>query len=164
MGPPSQATEAVFEFPSIYNFPPFFTLQPNAQHLASQMQSWSSMIQSYCRHHHFFSLSLVDATESPLFWNKSISRRLQARDARKVVDWMCTKEGGQRAEWIGKSKDQEEGASFFVYWRRPEEWAEVVEAWVDETGQKGTVLTVYELLESDATRSQGTYDVLCCLR
>lgn len=115
---------------------------------------------------------------------------------------MCSKEGGQRAEWIGdaagsrgKSMDNEvwkglvreglvsggsggsrdvddggagggageggaesgsedRGGSFWVYWRRPEEWAEVVEGWVDGTGQKGTVLTVYEILESEATSSQ----------
>ena len=32
------------------------------------------------------------------------------------------------------------------------EWADQVYGWVDETGQKGTVLTVYELREGDAVR------------
>ncbi|KLU92291.1 vacuolar protein-sorting-associated protein 25 [Magnaporthiopsis poae ATCC 64411] len=30
-------------------------------------------------------------------------------------------------------------------------WAAMIEAWVDETAQKGTVLTLYELVEGDGT-------------
>jgi len=43
------------------------------------------------------------------------------------------------------------GGRFWIFWRRPEEWASVIEAWVESTGQKGTVLTLYELTESEAT-------------
>jgi hypothetical protein len=42
-----------------------------------------------------------------------------------------------------------------VYWRRPEEWAAAVEAWVEATGQRGSVLTLYEIAEGDAAASQG---------
>lgn len=58
-----------------------------------------------------------------------------------------------RAEWLGsvgsKSREVEKNTAW-IWWRRPEEWAERIAAWVDETGQKGVVLTVYELRESDA--------------
>lgn len=73
---------------------------------------------------------------------------------------MTTPEGGNRAEWITSSptnKKQakgEEGGEYakcWIYWRRPEEWASVIEEWVDRTGQKGSVLTLYEITESDAT-------------
>lgn len=81
---------------------------------------------------------------------------------------MTTPEGGSRAEWIpsastsgsaGKKgvgqKGEEEGdGKVWVYWRRPEEWAQVLEEWVDRTGQKGTVVTLYEIGESDATRRE----------
>ncbi|OAA65223.1 pdcd2 domain protein [Niveomyces insectorum RCEF 264] len=40
----------------------------------------------------------------------------------------------------------------YVYWQTPEEWAAALEAWVDETGQRGSVLTLYELTAGEGTR------------
>lgn len=57
------------------------------------------------------------------------------------------KEG--RAEWIGNEKNVA-----WIWWRNPEEWAGAIAEWVDETGQRNTVLTLYELTESEATLSQ----------
>jgi ESCRT-II complex subunit VPS25 len=91
--------------------------------------------------------------DTPLFNNKSLGRKLSLQDAREVVDWMASKEGGERAEWVGKEKGRSEKC--WVYWRRPEEWASVLEGWVEGTGQRGSVLTFYELVEGDATMSQG---------
>lgn len=72
---------------------------------------------------------------------------------------MASPEGGNRAEWVSAAgrkpgKDAEEGGKAWIYWRRPEEWAAMLEEWVDRTGQKGTVLTLYEITESDATRRE----------
>lgn len=64
---------------------------------------------------------------------------------------MTTEEGDNRAEWIGPPLEK---ASAWIWWRTPEEWAGVLQAWVDETGQKGTVLTLYELVEGEATEGQ----------
>lgn len=64
---------------------------------------------------------------------------------------MASKEGDHRAEWIGPSTEK---ASVWIWWRKPEEWGGALEAWVDETGQKGTVLTLYELVEGEATEGQ----------
>jgi ESCRT-II complex subunit VPS25 len=166
MGTSTEA-QAPFVFPPHYSFPPFFTLQPTASTLASQLTSWSSLLQAYCRHNRLFVLNLTDALESPLFHNKSLRRRLSARDARKVIDYMASKEGGQCAEWISgsggssgnksgsASGNGEEGGRCWVYWRRPEEWASLVEAWVEATGQKGVVFTVYEILEGQGTVREG---------
>jgi len=66
---------------------------------------------------------------------------------------MSSKEGGERIEWIGK-EGKDGGGRCWVFWRRPEEWADVIWGWVEETGQKGVVLTLYELVEGDATRGQ----------
>lgn len=49
----------------------------------------------------------------------------------------------------------EAGDVVWVYWRTPEEWAALVEAWVDETAQKGTVLTLYELSQGEDTLGTG---------
>lgn len=75
---------------------------------------------------------------------------------------MTTPEGGSRAEWAttasgkkpSKGEEPEEAAKCYIYWKRPEEWASVIEEWVDRTGQRGTVLTLYEITESDATRRE----------
>jgi len=151
---------APFAFPPHYTFPPFFTLQPNLTTRASQLQSWSSLIQTYCRHSSLFTLSLIDAVQTPLFKNERLNKRLSLRDAKAVLDWMSSDDGGKRAEPLGESGRGKgapaggEGGTYWIYWRRPEEWAEAVEAWVDETGQKGSVLTLFELVESDATTGQ----------
>jgi len=59
-----------------------------------------------------------------------------------VVEFM-RKEG--RSEWVGKGDGT--GSVFWVWWRNPEEWAGLIADWVDETAQKNTVLTLYELTE-----------------
>ncbi|KAH8809959.1 putative vacuolar protein-sorting-associated protein, partial [Hyaloscypha sp. PMI_1271] len=144
-----------FAFPSSYSFPPFFTRQPNTSTHHAQLQKWSSLVQAYCRHHRFFKLSLTDSLDSDLFHNKKIGKRLGREDAREVVEFMW-KEG--RAEWVvddkGKTRGAGEGGEFWVWWRNVEEWAGLIAEWVDETAQKNTVLTLYELTESEATLSQ----------
>jgi ESCRT-II complex subunit VPS25 len=72
---------------------------------------------------------------------------------------MASPEGGNRAEFItsgkkSKAGDEGEGGKAWIYWRRPEEWAAVLEEWVERTGQRGTVLTLYEIAEGDASRRE----------
>ena len=79
-------------------------------------------------------------------------------DAWLVVDWMTRDEGGRRAEWIvdgGSGAGGKGGGTAWVYWKRPEEWAEVISGWVEDTGQKNTVLTLYELVNGEMTVGQG---------
>jgi ESCRT-II complex subunit VPS25 len=160
--PSHTTTETAFQYPPHYSFPPFFTLQPVLTTRTSQLQSWSSLIQSYCRHHRIWSLSLNDALSTPLFSNTKLSRKLSLRDARAIIHWMTTSEGSNRAEWIGistkkgwaKGDEGGDAAKAWIFWRRPEEWAAVLEEWVERTGQKGSVVTLYEITESDATRRE----------
>jgi ESCRT-II complex subunit VPS25 len=128
---------------------------------------------AYCRHHRIVKLTLsgtgtTTTTFSPsspdtkkgevdtsvLFHNRTINRRLTIADIRLVIDFL-RKDG--RAEYISRSSGEEGGDVVWVYWRTPEEWAGLVEGWVDATGQKGSVLTVYELVEGDGTRGAGTF-------
>ncbi|KAF2428883.1 ESCRT-II complex, vps25 subunit [Tothia fuscella] len=149
---PPAYTNETFPFPPHYSFPPFFTLQPNPLTRTSQLQSWSSLILSYTRHHRLSTLSVVESYNTPLFHNPSLNRRLPTSDIREILTYMSSKDGGERVEWIGKhGKDGGAGGKCWVYWRRPEEWADVLESWVERTGQKGVVLTLYEIGEGDAT-------------
>lgn len=54
----------------------------------------------------------------------------------------------------GGGSSNKNRSAIVVYWRRPSEWATLVSDWVDATGQGGSVLTLYELVESDAVNSQ----------
>lgn len=138
-----------FVWPKIYSFPPFFTPQPTALTRASQLARWSSLVQSYCRHGRKFKLTLVEALETPLFHNAKIKKRLSFKYAKDLVDYMTSEEGDARAEWVGPDR-----SSAWIWWRKPEEWATLILSWVEETGQKGSVLTLYELIESEATEKQ----------
>jgi len=160
MTPPRDPTDAQsipFKFPPYYSLPPFFSRQPNAVTRRAQFEIWSSLILSYCRHYRIWRLSLIDALDTPLFFNSKLKKRLSLNDAREVLDWITKEEGPDkqgppRAEWIGKEGEK---SSAWIYWRRPEEWAEVISEWVEGTGQKNTVLTLYELTESEGTLSTG---------
>lgn len=124
-------TTTPFAFPPTYSFPPFFTPQPNTSTRASQLQKWSSLIQSWCRHHRIYRLSLIDAIDSPLFHNATLRKRLGLGEARAVLDWMARPEedggGGRRAEWV----DGGDKTVVWVWWKRPEEWAGLLVDWVD---------------------------------
>ncbi|KAL1973453.1 hypothetical protein VTN31DRAFT_6088 [Thermomyces dupontii] len=149
--------DSQFQFPEIYNFPPFYTLQPNTATQQAQLKHWSSLILSWCRHHRIFRLNLAEALETPLFHNARLKKRLGMAEARRVIDWMSRpgddeKEagGGRRAEWVSPA----EKTVAWIWWRRPEEWADSLMEWIEETAQKNTVLTVYELVHGDATIGQ----------
>ncbi|KKK20613.1 hypothetical protein P175DRAFT_0511773 [Aspergillus ochraceoroseus IBT 24754] len=143
-----------FKYPRAYTFPAFFSLQPNSTTRQNQMNQWSDLIQSWCRHHRMFKLSLAEAVASPLFYNSKLHKQLNLADARTVLDWMAKGSeeggGGKRAEWI----DGANKSTAWIWWKRPEEWAGIMVDWVESTGQKNIVLTVYELLEGEATTSQ----------
>ncbi|KAI1025728.1 hypothetical protein LB503_006998 [Fusarium chuoi] len=130
-------TESSFTFPREYHFPAFFTRQTNLTTLHAQHNKWSDLILAYARHNRIFRLSLSEAADSDLFVNRTLDRRLQFDDIHGRVEYVG-----------GKST----GDVVFLYWRKPEEWAEFVENYVEETGQKGSVLTVYELVEGDGTK------------
>ncbi|RMJ08455.1 hypothetical protein BHE90_012248 [Fusarium euwallaceae] len=135
-----------FVFPREYHFPAFFTRQTNLTTLHAQRTKWSDLILSYARYHRIFRLSLSEAADSDLFVNRKLDRRLQFDDIRDVVVFMH-KDG--RVEYVGGGTT---GDVVLVYWRKPDEWAELIENYVDETGQKGSVLTIYELVEGDGTK------------
>ncbi|KAF2229211.1 ESCRT-II complex, vps25 subunit, partial [Viridothelium virens] len=147
----TSSSPSTFPFPPHHTFPPFFTLQPNSSTRRTQLQLWTALILAYCRHTRTFRLAPIDAQDWPLFHNATLRRRLALRDIREVLSFMASTEGGGRAEWVS---DAGKKAECWVYWRRPEEWAGLLEGWVDATGQRGAVLTLYELVEGDACRGQ----------
>ncbi|KAK4508352.1 hypothetical protein PRZ48_002090 [Zasmidium cellare] len=147
-----------FAFPAYTSFPPFYTLQPNLTTRARQLELWSSLITSYCAHHRLFKLSL-SSPPSDLFNNTSIKRSLKLNDIRTALEHMSQPSTGPLIEWIAPVSRGEQSNTCWVYWRSLGEWADTIYNWVDETGQKGAVLTVYELREGDAVKGKEWQDI-----
>ncbi|KAK7754455.1 hypothetical protein SLS62_003475 [Diatrype stigma] len=176
----STSTSTAFEFPREYHFPPFFTRQPNATTRRSQLEKWSALIQGWARSRRQFRVSVAKDGETALFYNRALGRRLAPADAREVLEFMRRHEGraepvlgGDRgggglslgsAFGVGGEDDLGGGGGggggdgggtsdvYWVYWKTPEEWAHDIEAWIEETAQKGVVFTLYELTEGEDTR------------
>ncbi|KAI0026079.1 ESCRT-II complex, vps25 subunit [Xylariomycetidae sp. FL0641] len=157
---PTTTTSTTFEFPIEYHFPPFFTRQPNATTWHAVQSKWSALILAWCAHHRAFRLSLPSAvaptttTSNPsladeLFHNRRLGKRLGRADAREVFAFM-RREG--RVEFVHDDAAGGGEGDVFVYWRTPDEWAALIEDWVEQTAQKGAVLTLYELTEGEDTR------------
>ncbi|KAK3684565.1 hypothetical protein LTR37_020168 [Vermiconidia calcicola] len=145
----STTQSSTFTFPTYTHFPPLYTVQPNLQTRARQLDLWSSLILSYTAHHHIFRLSL-STPPADLFTNPPRTRTLKPSDIRIVLDHMAL-QTPSRIEWLPPStKGEKMGNTCWVYWKTLAEWADVLYGWVEETGQKGAVLTVYELREGDA--------------
>lgn len=149
-----------FRFPREYHFPAFFTPQPNLTTRHAQLTKWSSLVLAYARHQRLFKLSVSSASETELFHNAAIKRRLSTTDIHEVLEFM-RRDG--RAEYVGGPKANASiggsggggGEVVYLYWHTPDEWAALIEAYVEDTAQKGTVLTVYELTEGEGTRGTG---------
>ncbi|KAH9907398.1 ESCRT-II complex, vps25 subunit [Xylariomycetidae sp. FL2044] len=170
-----------FTFPREYHFPPFFTPQPNLTTRHSQLEKWSALVLAYCRHHRVFRLSSASPAAEALFHNRRIGRRLGLAHVREVLEFMRREGrvefvvvdagaaavaalfggysssssgggGGGGIEGAGGTGGAGGGDVVWVYWKTPEEWADLVEAWVEDTAQKGAVLTLYELTEGEGTR------------
>ncbi|ORX99846.1 subunit of ESCRT-II complex [Basidiobolus meristosporus CBS 931.73] len=146
-----------FVFPSIHDFPPFFTQQPTQSTWQHQIQLWSTLILSYYRHHKRCVLELTNELNGELFNNTKINRKLGLATLQTIIDELV-KQG--MAEWLPPTTQK---SSALIYWRKPEEWANMIYGWVKENGLTNTVLTVFEVLHGENTEGlefHGLDDVL----
>ncbi|XP_067132636.1 vacuolar protein-sorting-associated protein 25 [Centruroides vittatus] len=142
---------ADFEWPWQYNFPPFFTIQPNRETRTKQLEAWKELIVRYYRVHKKYIMDLTEAQSSPLFNNKDIERSLSIDEIYIILDSL-QKQGN--LEWLDKQKQR-----CFIYWRTPEEWAKLIYNWIDSRGMKGTVCTLYELTNGDDVVNEEFYEL-----
>ena len=75
------ATESLssFQWPWQYNFPPFFTLQPNQDTREKQMTAWCDLVLAYYRHTKTYTMDVNEALASPLFNNSQLNRILHVQ-------------------------------------------------------------------------------------
>lgn len=118
--------DAPFPFPPIHSFPPFYTLQPNATTREAQVGTWSTIIRDYCRRRRLYTLVLSDAAalDSDLFVNRALGKRLHPPDVRRVLEFMREREGS------AEPAAADAGNVWWIWWRKVEEWAVLLEAWV----------------------------------
>jgi ESCRT-II complex subunit VPS25 len=151
-------TTETFTFPRYAFFPPLYTIQPNNATREKQFQEWANLITTYCAHHRIFRLDL-SSLPPDLFRNATLRRSLSPGDIRIVLDHLSTPAGGNKIEWIPATNRGELSAGCYVLWRSLEDWANALHGWVDATGQKGAVLTIYELREGEAVTTQDWRDM-----
>jgi len=137
------------EWPWQYDFPPFFTIQPNSETRRKQLEGWRNLILNYFKTKKSFVLDIQEVQDSPLFSNSSIKRKLPLEGIHIVLEDLH-KHGC--IEWTDKQKKR-----CFVYWRSPEEWAQLIYAWAKGAGLTGGVCTFHEILAGDDTTDQEFY-------
>lgn len=72
-GAGADSAKAKFELPPTYNFPPFFTIQPNDEVRMMQLKEWRDIVIKWHEANAKTSMSVLDW---PLFENKRIDREL----------------------------------------------------------------------------------------
>ncbi|KAJ2806420.1 hypothetical protein H4S07_003807 [Coemansia furcata] len=137
-----------FQLPEMYNFPPFFTRQPNESTWKEQRQQWCDLVLAYYRHNRLYSMSLAEAVTEPPFANRQLRRALRVDVLREIVDELV-KQGN--AVWVGAKNTKD---TCLVFWRKPEVWATMIHQWASERGLLNAVLTVFELANGDDTAGQ----------
>uniref|UniRef100_A0A3P8VD48 Vacuolar protein-sorting-associated protein 25 n=1 Tax=Cynoglossus semilaevis TaxID=244447 RepID=A0A3P8VD48_CYNSE len=122
-----------FEWPWQYNFPPFFTLQPNVDTRQKQLAAWCSLALTYCRHHKLYTLDIMEAQESPVFNNKKIERIIKTT----MNELLIVLTSGN-LEWLDKNKSR-----CLVMWRRPEEWGKLIYQWVSHQTERQVNIFIF---------------------
>ncbi|XP_072034950.1 vacuolar protein-sorting-associated protein 25-like [Amphiura filiformis] len=137
---------ATFEYPWQYDFPPFFTLQPNTETRKKQLTAWCDLVLAYHKHHRLYSLDVKESQSSPLFCNAKINRKLAAEAIYSILEELRIK---GNIEWTDKTRSR-----CTVMWRTPEEWGTYIYKWAFKNGMVNTVCTLYELANGDDTKNE----------
>lgn len=104
-----------FSFPDFYDYPPFWTKQPNEEMFSKQVELWSSLICSFCKAINKTQIQIDTALDTILFRNDKIKRHLSRETLISILDKM---EETGRARYTSPEK-----SSVKIYWITIEEWA-----------------------------------------
>lgn len=138
-----------FKWPWQYEFPPFFTLQTTLVTREKQLEAWSGLVVDYCQFHKIYTLDVSDISNSELFVNTALNRKLPLEGVRAVFDYL---EHKRHIDWLDKSKNR-----CHIYWRRPEEWASLIYDWAVSNGLLNTPCTLYEITQGDDVVQESFY-------
>ncbi|KAJ8321029.1 hypothetical protein KUTeg_002616 [Tegillarca granosa] len=136
-----------FSWPWQYQFPPFFTIQPNSDTRKKQLEAWCALVLSYLKQKKSHSVDVTEIQNSPLFNNKEINRKLPPDGVYAVFEELQKK---GHLEW----KDQKTRKQCLIMWRTPEEWGKMIYDWITSKSMTNTVCTLYELSNGDDSEGQ----------
>ncbi|EAL18636.1 hypothetical protein CNBJ0610 [Cryptococcus deneoformans B-3501A] len=144
----SHKSASGFEYPAMWSFPPFFTLQPNPQTLAHQLQLWRRLVLDWSRHERVFEMNTDSTGKDVLevFENRTINRRLLPPSLKTLMGEMV--KNGEAAANPPKQDSQ-----YLIYWRKPEEWGDIIYHWVMDNGLNSSIMTFYEITDGDLSHT-----------
>ncbi|XP_022190340.1 vacuolar protein-sorting-associated protein 25 [Nilaparvata lugens] len=131
---------AFSNWPWQYSFPPFFTIQPNIETRAKQLEAWRGLVLDYHRALKQAVLDVSEAERSELFNNTKLQRKLPTEGIIQVLESLA-KNGN--AEPCNKARTR-----WYIYWHTLPEWADKMYTWAQETGQTNSVCTLYEIINA----------------
>jgi len=126
-----------FSFPSYYNFPPFYTIQPVASIREKQLKLWCDFLTSYLKAHNKWSISVQEDAKTELFFNASLNRALPTEGIQAVLQELCSL---GHAEW-----DDAKQTQCTVSYKTFGDWAEVLYTWAQQNSYINQISTIYEL-------------------
>lgn len=118
----------------MYDFPPFFTKQPNEDTWRLQLKLWLDVVHDWCVKNNDYHVS----STSPVFTNTAIDRTLNSDTAELVLTELCR-----------SGRAEKSGTGVIVYKHLPRDLAAKLVDWARETGHEKAVFTFYELGEGE---------------
>ncbi|PKI82860.1 hypothetical protein MVES_003271 [Malassezia vespertilionis] len=166
-----------YAFPPVHGFAPFYTLQPNPKTAVVQIEMWAQIVLGYCEANQRYTLHATGSWElqSPLFCNRVLDRAVSPAMMRIIFAYLVdhaqalyepaapkhakpprvgTVEADRftHAESATAARSGPSDAPFssiLVLWKSPEAWGDGMYAWICNTGQNGSVLTMTELVHGE---------------
>lgn len=139
-----------FEYPAFFDYPPYFTLQPNPETCDRQSVAWQALILSYCQSQKVFIVSTAGGDQLPLFVNTSINRQLSREGKVRFLGDLVAQ---GRASWLDKQQSR-----CLILWKSLENWTSTISDWIQDTGHVDSVVALEDLSSGDdvtATELEG---------
>uniref|UniRef100_A0A0N5BW49 Vacuolar protein-sorting-associated protein 25 n=1 Tax=Strongyloides papillosus TaxID=174720 RepID=A0A0N5BW49_STREA len=143
------ANSTTFNFPWHYDFPPFYTIQPNSTTKEKQLEAWGRLVIDFCHHLSLYTVDLNELSCSELFCNQKLNRRLNLDGIKTVFEYLEQKE---HIEWLDSKKTR-----CHVYWRTPSEWGDQIYEWASQNGLINSPCTLFELTQGEDTVKESFY-------
>ncbi|KAF8839013.1 ESCRT-II complex vps25 subunit [Paxillus ammoniavirescens] len=141
----THTTPSGFLLPSIHSAPPFFTEQPTPSTRTLFIDNWSRLILAYARHRRLYTLCVEDAEIAGGDWDEIL--RNERINRRVLPSYLSSLIAALVANNVAVYEPAKQTRSVLLFWRLPEEWADVLHSWATASGQLNTILTFYEIID-----------------
>lgn len=129
----------------------FLRLQPHAETRAKQISAWRNLLLEYCKATKKCTIDIREASGLPVFNNTNINRKL---DPAFILAILSDLQRTGNAAALDKQKNRWE-----VYWHTLDEWGSLVYNYVNGKGFVNTVMTLYELTQSDDVQGEDFFEL-----